>query len=52
LISGGYEPVRACVIAGRANRLAGQMTNPTPATQVFEIVKHIGEAVVKVVDTT
>jgi hypothetical protein len=52
LISGGYEPVRACVIAGRANRLAGQMTNPTPATQVFEIVKHIGEAVVKVVDTS
>ncbi len=51
LISGGYEPIRACLIAGHANRLAGQMTNPTPATQVFEIIKHIGEAVVKVVDT-
>jgi len=52
LISGGYEPIRACVIAGRANRLAGQMSNPTPATQVFEIVKHIGEAVRKVADTS
>ncbi len=52
LISGGFEPVKACIIAGRANRLSGQMTNPTPATQVFEIVRHIGEAVRKVVDST
>jgi hypothetical protein len=51
LISGGYEPMRACLIAGRANRLAGQMTNPTPATQVFEMIGHIGEAVRKTADT-
>jgi NAD(P)H-hydrate repair Nnr-like enzyme with NAD(P)H-hydrate dehydratase domain len=52
LISGGYEPMRACLIAARANRLAGQLTNPTPATPVFEMIKHIGEAVRKVADTT
>ncbi|HVP23549.1 MAG TPA: NAD(P)H-hydrate dehydratase [Conexivisphaerales archaeon] len=51
LISGGYEPVKACVIAGRANRLAGQMTNPDPSTQVFQIIKNLGPAVRKVVDT-
>ncbi len=52
LISGGYEPMRACLIAARANRLAGQLTNPTPATPVFEMIKHVGEAVRKVADAT
>ncbi len=52
LISGGFEPMRACLIAGRANRLAGQLTNPTPATPVFEMIRHIGEAVRKVADAT
>jgi hypothetical protein len=51
LISGGYEPMKACLIAGRANRLAGQLTNPTPATPVFEIIKHIADAVERMVDT-
>lgn len=50
LISGGYEPVRASVIASMANRLAGQLCNPTPATKVFEIVSHIGEAVAVTID--
>src|SRR5208283_3878501 len=35
LISGGVEPVRACLLALKANRLAGQLCDPTPATQVF-----------------
>jgi hypothetical protein len=51
LVSGGFEPLKACLIASRANRLAGQMANPTPATGVFEIVKHIGEAVKQVAES-
>jgi len=50
LLSGGYEPVRASLIALRANRLAGQLCEPTPATRVFEIVDCIGDALAKVVD--
>jgi NAD(P)H-hydrate repair Nnr-like enzyme with NAD(P)H-hydrate dehydratase domain len=45
LISGGLDPVRACLVASRANRLAGRLCNPTPATRVFEIVGHIEESV-------
>lgn len=52
LISGGLEPVRACLVGSRANRIAGQLSNPTPATRVFEIVDHIGEAVRKALDQT
>ncbi len=45
LISGGFDPVKASLIASRANRLAGKLCNPTPATRVFEIVSHIEQAV-------
>jgi hypothetical protein len=50
LISAGFDPVKAGLIASKANRLAGALSNPTPATRVFEIVDHIGEAVRKTVD--
>ena len=50
LISGGIDPVKACLVASKANRLAGKLSNPTPATRVFEIVDHIGEAVRKTLD--
>jgi NAD(P)H-hydrate repair Nnr-like enzyme with NAD(P)H-hydrate dehydratase domain len=50
LIAGGLDPVKACLVASRANRLAGLACNPTPATKVFEIVGHIGESVGKVLD--
>ncbi len=52
LISGGIEPVRAALIALKANRLAGQLCNPTPATKVFEIVDRIGEAITRTMDST
>jgi len=52
LISGGYEPTKACLMAAKANRLAGQMANPTPATHVSEIVRHIGAAVRSVAGST
>ncbi len=52
LISGGIEPVRACLLALKANRLAGQLCNPTPATQVFEIIDHIGEAITRTMAST
>jgi len=48
LIDAGYEPTKACLLAARTNRLAGQLANPTPATKVLEIVNHIGEAVKQV----
>jgi len=50
LISGGFEPVRASLIALRANRLAGLLCDPTPATRVFEIVDRLGEAIGKVIE--
>jgi ADP-dependent NAD(P)H-hydrate dehydratase / NAD(P)H-hydrate epimerase len=50
LISGGIEPTKAALIASKANRLAGALCNPTPATRVFELVDHIEEAVRKTVN--
>jgi hypothetical protein len=52
LISAGIEPVRASLLALKANRLAGQLSDPTPATRVFEIIDHIGEAVTRTMDST
>ena len=45
LIDGGVEPVRACLVALKANRLAGQLSRLSPETNVFEIISHIREAV-------
>lgn len=50
LVSGGYDPVKACLVACKANRLAGQLCEPTPATRVFEIISHIGEAIQRSID--
>jgi NAD(P)H-hydrate repair Nnr-like enzyme with NAD(P)H-hydrate dehydratase domain len=52
LVAGGIEPVRACHLGLKANRLAGKMCNPTPATSVFEIVRQIGKAVKSTVDNS
>jgi hypothetical protein len=52
LIAGGIEPVRSMSVAARANRLAGALSKPTPATRVFEIVDHVEEAVRKALDET
>ena len=51
LISGGIGPARACLVASKANRLAGQLCNPTPATRVFEIVNKIDDAIAKTLDS-
>lgn len=44
LIESGMEVSEAAIAAARANRFAGHLAQPTPATQVFEIITHIGEA--------
>jgi hypothetical protein len=50
LIAGGLDPVKASLAASRANRLAGELCAPTPATRVFEIVEQIGRALEVVLD--
>lgn len=45
LLAYGREPREACAIAARANRRAGELADPTPATQVAEIVAHLPQAV-------
>jgi len=40
----GYPVVDAAIMATKTNRLAGQMADPTPATQVFEIIRKIPKA--------
>jgi NAD(P)H-hydrate repair Nnr-like enzyme with NAD(P)H-hydrate dehydratase domain len=44
LISADREIDEGAVIAAWANRLAGQYTRPSPATQVIEIINHIPRA--------
>ncbi len=44
LTYGGYPVAEAATIAARANRLAGKLANPTPATQVPEIINEIPKA--------
>lgn len=44
LLAADREPVEACAVAARANRRAGELAQPTPATQVAEIVAHLPEA--------
>lgn len=44
LVYGGYEPVRASIIAARMNRIAGQLCDPTPATPIGDVIACIPEA--------
>ena len=48
LIGTGMEIPKAAKIAAKINRLAGYYADPTPATQVYEIIKHIPVALEKV----
>ncbi|GAB6095581.1 NAD(P)H-hydrate dehydratase [Desulfatiferula olefinivorans] len=41
LAASGMPIVRACTLGARTNRLAGALSNPTPATQVMDIIRHI-----------
>ena len=44
LVAGGWDIPRAARLAALANRLAGQMARPDPATQIAEIIAHIPQA--------
>ena len=44
LIYAGRSPIEACRIAGRVNRKAGELSRPTPATQIKDIIKYVPEA--------
>ena len=44
LVYKGDSPVQACMKAGRANRRAGELSHPTPASQVTEIISYIPNA--------
>ena len=44
LVATGLDLEAAAVLAAKANRLAGSLANPTPATQVAEIIQHIPQA--------
>jgi hypothetical protein len=46
----GYPVSDAATMAAKANRLAGEMADPTPATQVFNIIQHIPKALENVLD--
>jgi len=48
LIDSGMSIPEAAVVAMKANRLAGHYANPTPATQVIEIIQHIPKALSEV----
>jgi len=39
---------KAAVLAAKVNRLAGSYANPTPATQVMQLIKHIPKAMVEI----
>ena len=44
LIYGGHAIEEAAILAAKINRLAGEIANPTPGTQVSEIMMHIPNA--------
>jgi NAD(P)H-hydrate repair Nnr-like enzyme with NAD(P)H-hydrate dehydratase domain len=46
----GYPVAEAATIAARVNRLAGALANPSPATQVADVVKKIPEALESVLE--
>ncbi len=48
LTASGMPMERAAILAARANRLAGQLANPTPATQINAIVERIPTALEQV----
>jgi hypothetical protein len=44
----GMRVEEAAVLAAKVNRLAGLYANPTPATQVIELIQHIPRAVTEI----
>jgi len=50
LTYGGYPVAQAATMAAKVNRLAGALANPTPATQVVDMVKKIPKALESVLE--
>jgi len=48
LAAAGYDLPTAAILAARTNRVAGQLAQPTPATQVLEIIRRIPAALAMV----
>lgn len=48
LVASGKGVEEAAFLAARVNRLAGLYANPTPATQVMELIRHIPRAMAEV----
>ncbi len=51
LIESGVKIAQACVAAARANRIAGCYAEPTPATQIGQIVAMIHRALADLLET-
>ena len=45
MLHAGLAMERACLVAARAARRAGELACPTPATQVTDILAHMEQAV-------
>ena len=48
LVASGMSVKDSAILAAKVNRLAGLYANPTPATQVMELIKHIPKAMAEV----
>lgn len=48
LVTAGFDIPTAAVLAARVNRLAGKLAQPTPATDIEAIIRHIPAAMKKV----
>lgn len=44
LIYAGVTPLQSCRIAGRVNRVAGELAQPTPASQIDKILRFLPQA--------
>lgn len=47
LVAAGFEIGEAAWLAAKTNRLAGQLAEPTPATQVVELIQQLPAALTK-----
>jgi hypothetical protein len=47
-VASGVSVEDSAILAAKVNRLAGLYANPTPATQVMELIKHIPRAMVDI----
>ncbi len=52
LAHAGLELSRAALVAARANRLAGQSLEPTPASQIAEMIEHLPRALEQALQQT